>query len=318
MRKKTIVAGKTGKGSITVSEAVACNGQVREFLAGLEARKYSPMTIESYGKTLKEFFGFIGSHGSGDARDVTAGEIEKFSVSLRERGLSAWTVCSATGIVKMFFRFLDEKGVIFMNPAAGIRIRTPDRRVKNVPSEDHITRLLAQPDISTLAGIRNRTFLETAYSTGARISEMTGMDVSGIDLGKRTVRVMGKGKIERMLPLTKQAAYWLDRYVGHARGGLLRADPDEPALWVDVLGHRMKKWTVSVFCRNYSISAGLPFTVRIHAIRRACATHMLRNGAHPVLIQNLLGHASSKTICHYIDATMPEIKKTHGSSAPGE
>ncbi len=301
------------------NEAVA-GGDVfiSEFMEDARSKKFSPDTVVSYKRVLEGFLRFLESQGIADVKDVTLDDIGKFSVSLRDRNLSAWSVCGYIGVVKTFFRFLEGRGHIFMNPAAGFRIRTPDRRIRNVPSVEDIERLLAQPDISTVIGIRNRTFLETAYSTGARLSELTGMDVKSINLEKNTARVLGKGKIERMLPLTKQASCWLEKYISSVRCELLRSNLNEPALWVDFYGRRMSKWTVGVFCRNYSLSAGLSKIVRIHAVRRACATHMLRNGAHPVQIQNLLGHSSSKTICHYIDAAMPDIRATHAASAPGK
>lgn len=289
-----------------------------EFIENARSRKFSPSTITSYTQMLGSFFNFLESEGICDLKDVEPEDVGRFVVSLRKRGLSAWSVCAYAGTVRSLFRFLEERGRIFINPASGLRMKTPDKRVKNVPTVEEVLKFLAQPDISTAVGVRNRAFLETAYGCGARLSELTGMDLASADLERRIVRVLGKGEKERMLPLTGQASEWLARYISTARKSLLRGRTEESALWIDFNGRRMKKGSVGTFCREYSESAGLKRTIRTHALRRACATHMLRNGAHPAQIQEMLGHSGSKSICHYIEATMPDIRATHSASAPGE
>jgi integrase/recombinase XerD len=178
--------------------------------------------------------------------------------------------------------------------------------------------LLSQPDISRPTGIRDRAVLEVFYSTGARLEELCGMNVHDADLKQGRIRITGKGNKERAVPMGRQAVYWTERYLKDVRPGFLRKRPDEPALWLGVAGKRINPLIVERFIRRYGEKAGIKHPVTPHTLRRACATHMLRGGAHPVQIQMLLGHASLRILSRYLKVTITDMMKTHARGKPGK
>jgi integrase/recombinase XerC len=152
-----------------------------------------------------------------------------------------------------------------------------------------------------------------------RIGELLRMSVLDADIGNRTVRVSGKGNKERIVPMGRHAAFWLGKYLSAARKEHFRDDGGsirENRLWVNANGGRLDRNAVSVMLAARCRAAGVRRTSP-HAIRRACATHMLRNGAHPVQLQMLLGHADLRTLGHYLRLTIADIKDMHKRSRPG-
>ncbi len=190
-------------------------------------------------------------------------------------------------------------------------------RLLPVPSVAQLRRLLSVPNPATPFGVRNRALLETAYATGARREELVTLDAVAVDLVNGTVRVLGKGRRERVLPLTRPAVSWLSRYTEKARPVLLKGAIDEPALWIDLHGSRLAPHALDVVVKKSARAAQVP-GVTPHTLRRACATHLLQGGAHPVFVQQLLGHASMRHLAHYLRMTIAELKATHARSKPGQ
>jgi len=144
------------------------------------------------------------------------------------------------------------------------------------------------------------------------------MQLSDVDLDEGLVRVMGKGSKERMLPLGKEAVSWIRQYIEQARPKLLKGRSDQQALWVTTRGTRLGYMSLAQVLHKYVANAEIDMPISPHAIRRACATHMLRRGAHPAQLQLLLGHSSLKTLSQYLRLTIREIKAAHANSAPGQ
>jgi len=180
-----------------------------------------------------------------------------------------------------------------------------------VPGEEEVALVLARPDTSRPTGVRDRALLETAYGTAARLQELTRLRVGDLDLRGGTVRLLGKGNRERVAPLGRQAVQWLGRYLREARPALLRNRESE-ALWIGRSGRALGYAAVRTVLRVHSRGAVSP-----HGLRRACATHMLRAGAHPVQIQALLGHASLRSLRHYLKVTIAELAAMHAASRLG-
>ena len=159
--------------------------------------------------------------------------------------------------------------------------------------------------------------IETGYSTGARREELSRLEMQDLNLGVGTLRVLGKGEKERVLPLGRQAVHWLGRYLREARPELLRGDEKAAALWIDLHGHALDYSALQQILRRHCIAAGIQPIITPHAIRRACATHMLQNNAHPLQLQALLGHATPRTLGHYLRLTITELQSMHRRSKPG-
>ena len=158
--------------------------------------------------------------------------------------------------------------------------------------------------------------LETAYGTAGRLQELVRVRIPDLDLAQGTVRLLGKGSRERVVPVGAPAQEWLRAYLEHARPALLDGAQTD-ALWVSYSGRPLDYVAVRTVFRRHVSTAKLEIPVTPHSCRRACASHMLRRGAHPVQIQALLGHASMRCLSQYLGVTITEIRRMHEQSKPG-
>ena len=287
------------------------------YFEDLRKHNYSKNTINGYDSGLKRFLYFLGVNGVSEIQDVTLDLLDKYRASAFEEELTTGTIAMLLRVVKTFFKYLESEGIIFDNPAYHLKLPKVDKKMQYVPSEKDMIKLIAQPYTATTMGIRDRAILEVAYSTGIRLEELTGLKLSSVDLKNKVLRVMGKGKKERVVPLTRAACKWLEDYVSGARRELLKYNLNEDALWIGKHKKGMSHAALGVRIGEYSKEAGIR-RISPHAIRRACATHMLRNGAHPVQIQMLLGHSDLSTLSRYLSITLEDMKKSHGKSRPGK
>lgn len=296
-------------------ETVAAAEPYRAFLDALRQRRQSENTVTSACFAFGHLDAFLKAEGK-DLPDIAADDLDRFRRSLTEQGLALMTADLVLRHVRRLFRWLAETGRIFLDPAALWRLPKPDRPLMDVPSEKQVARLLAQPDITRARGIRDRALIETGYSTGARLEELGRMTIFDPDLDRGLLRVMGKGRKERMLPLGRQAVRWLREYIRDARPKLARRRLNEERLWLGSGGRPISGPGIRMMLRLHARAAGFS-PISPHALRRACATHMLQHGAHPVQIQLLLGHADLTTLSQYLRLTIRDIRKMHAASKPG-
>jgi integrase/recombinase XerD len=287
-----------------------------EFLARIDARRYSPRTVEVYRQAIRDFDRFLQTREIKTVEAVTSAIIEDYRRHLQGRGFSPAGEETYTRAVKRFFDDLERRQRVFENPFDGTG---PMRRAKKlipVPGEAEIAALLAVPDTASPVGLRNRAILETAYSTGARLEELSRMKFADLDLPHGTVRIMGKGQRERVVPLGKAAAEWIARYVSEVRTALASAGTAQ--LWVRQDGGPLGSLSIGLAVRRCASRAGTATKITPHGLRRACATHMLGRGAHPVQIQMLLGHSSLKHLSAYLRVTFRELQAMHERSRVGQ
>jgi len=217
--------------------------------------------------------------------------------------------------VRNLFRYLEDNQTIFMNPATTLIYPKLPVKLQPVPTEKEMKKLLAQPDVPLPVGIRDRAFLETLYSAGVRLEELIRMDIYDANMKQGSVKVLGKGDKERVAPLGKKALFWIGKYLKEVRPHYLKDKLDEHALWLGSQGKRINPLIVERAVHDYADKAGIG-RVTPHALRRACATHMLRGGAHPVQIQMLLGHSSLRVLSHYLKITITDMIKTFKRGKP--
>jgi len=289
-----------------------------EFFDDLKGRNFTPASIKAYMEPLTHFFTYLAA-GAGSVKrlqDVTLEDVEAYRLRLVRRNLSGNTVETYLRAVRMLFRHLEKRGHVFSDPVLNLAVPRPEKRLPDVPTVEEMNRLLAAPDITTPMGIRDRAIIEVLYSTGVRRGELLGMTVFSADLRNRTLRVFGKGRKERVVPLGKQGCLWLKAYLSEARSSLLKGKAGLNALWVTANRTAMGDGAVLQMLRRYARQAGVR-RICPHAIRRACATHMLASGAHPVQLQMLLGHETLGTLSKYLLVAIPELKRTHRRSRLG-
>lgn len=296
------------------------NKYIDNFLEHLKDRKYAEKTILSYKYPLIDFFSFLAA-GSGsdeppDPAEITLDTLENYKLHIIERGFEASSVYSYIRFIKNFFAYLAEYGMIFENPAEKLENSTPLKKLPEVPSQEEIHALFSAVDVSTVTGIRDRAMLETAYSCALRVAELTSLTVKAADLESGLLRVTGKGGKERTVPLGEHAVMWIENYLRNSRPHLA-AFSSFKALWLSSKGYKIQSHFAGIMIRKYSYLAGCE-NITVHSLRRACATHMLQNGAHPVQVQMLLGHASLKTLGRYLRLSVNDLKKTHSRTNPGK
>jgi site-specific recombinase XerD len=289
-----------------------------EYLSHLAAKKYSQRSMESYKHGLSRFASFLAARDIRRIADVTGDHLAAFRLELVEGDYAIHSINLYLRSVKNLFAYLEATGQVFINPAASLIIPRQRNAICPVPTEHDMKALLSVPDISTPTGIRDRAIIETFYSAGIRLAELVNMNARDVDGKQGRARVTGKGKKQRVVPLGRQALFWTDRYLKDVRPRFIRKRIDEHALWLGFCGKRIHPLIVERFVKAYGEQAGLSSPITPHALRRACATHMLRGGAHPVEIQLLLGHASLACLSQYLNVTIADMKKTHAKGRPGK
>jgi len=288
------------------------------YIGHMTARKYSPATLMSYGGALKKCFSFLAALGRNRIQDVVTRDVDQYRADLVTQAFSPNSIELHMRSIRQFFRWLEDQGKLFVNPTAGLIVKKSHRPLQPVPTEEEIKRLLAQPNVSEPIGLRDRALLETFYTCALRREELAALSVFDPDLRQGLLRVLGKGRKERMVPLGRQAVHWLQQYLEHGRPKLVKDRIDEAGLWVGKDGKQMGGPGIRVAVQRYASAAGIETPISPHTLRRACVTHMLRNGAHPVQLQMLLGHSTLATLGQYLRVTILDLKSTHRRSKPGK
>lgn len=284
-----------------------------EYAQTLEALHYSPRSVDAYRKAVGHFATRCEKQ---DVSNITREDLEKYRAELLERGVKTSSVSVYMRGIRLFFKHLEARQVVFVNPAEGVGMIKEDRRLQPVPSEEEMRILLSQPDTTRPGGIRDRAFLETMYSSGARKQETLNMTVSCLDLENGRARITGKGNRQRVIPLGEQAVRWLKAWL-EERKRLAGADSGD-ALWLAQKGTPMTSAHITQVLFQYSKAPGITSTINFHAIRRACASHMLSRGASPMAVQVLLGHATTKHLSRYLKVTNADIMQEYRKTRVGQ
>jgi site-specific recombinase XerD len=296
---------------------VGFDGVGEKLLNDLKKRKYSAKSIGAYYTQMKHFFLFLAELNITELQNVTTETLEKYQKSFFENSFSPWSVRAYLRTLRILFKYLEDEGLVFDNPVH--RLVTPklDKPLPEAATEEDMRKLISAVRAETPEGVRTRAMIETAYSCALRVEELTGMDMSSVDFRQNIIRVTGKGRKERALPAGRQSIFWIKQYLLSPREILLNGNIDERALWISRIGQRMSIQAFQKIMQYLSEKSGLEKRVTPHGIRRACATHMLNNGAHPVAIQHLLGHSTLAALSHYLRMTINDLMKTHGKSKLG-
>ncbi|NLF18237.1 MAG: tyrosine-type recombinase/integrase [Lentisphaerae bacterium] len=287
------------------------------FIQDLAASGASPKTVELRRFGLDRFCRHCAAGGIGQVQDITLTVLEAYRSDLRRQKLADATVEQYLRAPRLLLDRLERHGEIFENPARRMALHRRPMRLPRVPTEIQVRTLLEQPPVDSPTGRRDRALLEFLYGTGARVSEALGTDVADLDPVAGTVRLLGKGRRERMCPLGVECLRRLECYLRDARPALLGAC-DSPALWIGVRGERLHVQAAEVRLRAYSLQAGIRPAIAPHGLRRAMATHMLQHGADPLAIQAILGHASLTHLSRYLRLTITDIRRMHRESRLGE
>jgi len=290
-------------------------GQYEDALAA----RYSERTVEHYLADVRFLLGWLEGRGV-SLVDVRSADLEAYQAhlsALRKRDGRPYAAGSQqTRLIAMknFFRFLYRRGDLVHDPAAAVELgRAEDRLPRVVLTEEEARRVVSAPREKTPVVLRDRAILETLYATGLRVSELAGLTVYDVDTEERLLRiVMGKGKKDRNVPLTRPATRAIEEYLAKGRealaGGARRGEGAR-LLFLAEKGGKLKRGVVGKIIARWTKKAGIRKHVTCHTFRHSVATQLLRGGADIRHIQALLGHASLKATERYTRVEIGDLKR---------
>ena len=324
---------------------------IEKFLEYLRSVKNaSPHTTTNYGKDLEQFRGFLMPPGTEepDPRKVTHQLIREFVAHLHEQGLEKSSIARKLAALRSYFKYCVREGMVKENPARLVPTPKLPKRIPAVLSAEEMSGFLDQ-----LAGIQNpggrargrrkrsevektapggvvkledslllprdRAILELLYAAGLRVSELTGLNVVDMDQKEQMVRVLGKGRKERIVPFGGKAAealraYWpvRERLLGEGGGTTI----DSQAVFLNYMGRRLTQRSVGRIVKKYVRIVNINWDLHPHSLRHAFATHLLADGADLRSIQELLGHQSLSTTQKYTHASIRQLMDIYDKAHP--
>lgn len=249
--------------------------------------------------------------------EVSPRTLRGFALELGERGLDPASQARILSTVRAFFRWMWDTQRIPSNPASGLRNPKQPRRLPAFLTEGESQALLDLPPSTDFPSARLVCLLELLYASGLRVSELVGLDLQDVFPEERIVRVLGKGRKERLVPYHARAAEILEDYLVHRSAFLAtKALPPTPALFLNQRGGRLTPTTVRVLLRRALEAAAVRARVSPHALRHSFATHLLNRGMDLRAIQELLGHASLSTTQRYTHLGLEELARTYEKAHP--
>ncbi|MCL4847411.1 MAG: tyrosine recombinase XerC [Acidobacteria bacterium] len=328
--------------------------QLADFLDYLRLnRNVSSHTVTAYESDLGQFVAFLASSRGLKRADVPAALVDGeavggFLAELHARGNAPSSTARKLSAVRTFARYLRREGALDHDPGALVVAPRVDQTLPSHLTEAEMTRLVETPDTSVPLGRRDRAILELFYASGLRLSELVGLDLDDVNLAARMVRVLGKGRKQRLVPFNRSAADALQAYLRDRewilRGGLLvegarteadltaerealrragglprrraTAAPREAPLFLNYRGGRLSARSVHRLVRRYVQQCSTRFGISPHALRHSFATHLLQRGADLRAIQELLGHVQLSTTQRYTHVDLAQLMAVYKKSHP--
>ncbi|GAB7022400.1 tyrosine recombinase XerC [Salidesulfovibrio brasiliensis] len=285
------------------------------FLEYLDAEKdYSPATLRSYGTDLTQFEEFLSGRKATLERPEKVGKdhVRGFLAELHRRGVGKATVARKLSSLRAFYRFLARKRICGSDPTAGVR---NPKQEKTHPRALNVDQALGMMEASVTPdpeGLRDMALAELLYGSGLRVSEAMGLDVFDVDAG--VVRVMGKGRKERMVPLTGKAEERIRRWLEQRHA--FEPQSGERALFLGKRGKRLDRREANRILTRLAAAAGIPRDVHPHMLRHSFATHMLEAGADLRSVQELLGHSRLSTTQRYTHLDLQQLMQVYDKAHP--
>ena len=311
----------------------------------------SAHTVRAYESDLTQFLAFVAQQAGKRRLDLTPAEfghpqIRAFLADLTRRGNSRSSAARKLAAIRTFGRYMRREGDLEGDPAALVGTPRRDRTLPAHLGEAEMSRLLEMPDTAAALGRRDRAILELFYASGLRLSELVGLDVGDVNLASRTVRVLGKGRKERLVPFNRSTegalrawlADWETIVAASPGGGAVprRSRPPRPAgllrrvlasrqeagrkggdpLFLNYKGRRLSTRSVDRLVRKYVAQCSTRFGISPHALRHSFATHLLQRGADLRAIQELLGHARLSTTQRYTHLNAAQLLEAYRKSHP--
>jgi integrase/recombinase XerC len=284
-----------------------------DFLSYLRnERNVSPHTLRGYLSDLEQLSAFLGDK---ELSAVDHQTLRRFIAQLMQDEVKKASIARKLSAIRSFFRYLNRAGLLQNNPARLVATPRREKRLPSVLTADDALRLIESPDARRpedhRTALRDRAVLETLYSTGIRASELIGMNREDIDRHGSLVRIRGKGRKERIVPIGNKAREAIDAYLTYPS-----RIAETTAVFIGPSGKRLTARTVQRILENHRKQLGLQQKASPHTLRHSYATHMMESGADLRAIQELLGHASLSTTQRYTHVNLDSLMEVYDKAHP--
>ena len=277
-------------------------------------RGLSQNTLDAYRADLLTLARWQASRGD-DLSAATRETLLAYMAARLKGGQSARSTARMLSSLRHFYRHQLRTGHIDNDPTTLIDTPKLGRSLPHSLTEDEVEKLLEAPDTTTPLGMRDRTMLEVLYAAGLRVSELVNLDLAQLNQQQGVVRITGKGGKERLVPLGEPALDWLQRYLGGARGSILKGRTCD-AVFPSRRGRAMTRQTFWHALKRHAASAGIKRQLSPHVLRHSFATHLLNHGADLRVVQMLLGHGDLSTTQIYTHVARERLKNLHERHHP--
>jgi integrase/recombinase XerC len=291
-----------------------------DFIQYLKSEKnFSDNTLISYQDALSSFGEFLNKKDTNQnfLQQISRPLLRDFLISLKRKGLKENTIAHRVFVLKSFFKYLLKKRKLGVNP--GAYLLSPKRR-KSLPSfltVSQMEELLKLPPREDIWGLRDSAILELFYSTGMRLSELSGLELSNIDYNGEVIRVMGKGRKERIIPVGAEALSALKNYLDQRNLYIKDLSSfDGETVFLNRSGKRLTSRSIARIVKRYAQKVSEDKKTSPHKLRHTFATHLLDEGADLLAVKELLGHSSLSTTQIYTHVTTERLKKVYKKAHP--
>jgi integrase/recombinase XerD len=283
----------------------------------LVERGLSPETGNAYQTDLNTFYEYLSPEERKDLNLIDRNRLTNFLMQGRKDGLKPATIARRLVSLKMFFRFLSAEGRLQKDLTACLDSPKIWRNLPEILSPEQVDRLLNAPDKKTEKGRRDRAILELMYACGLRVSELVNLQRSQLHFDDGYLRVFGKGRKERLVPIAKSSAKCVQEYIDQVRPLLVQNDSEaKQIIFLSMNGRPLTRARIWQLIREWGTEAGLPHGIHPHSLRHSFASHLLSAGAPLRTIQEMLGHADISTTQIYTHVDQQRLKQVHSTFHP--
>ncbi len=276
-----------------------------------QVRQVSPHTLANYRRDLDKFIHYCDSQNLDNISAVNAHHIRQCIAQLHRQGLSGRSIQRLLSALRSWFRFAIKEQWIKQDPSTGISAPKSPKPLPKTMDVDQTADFMSVDHEDDFYGARDSAILETMYSSGLRLAELTSLNIIDIDFSAGTVLARGKGNKQRLLPLGKLAINAIKQWLAQRK---LFAEQDEPAVFISKKGQRLKPRSIQARFNRQSLAKGHP--VNPHMLRHSFASHMLESSGDLRAVQELLGHANISTTQVYTHLDFQHLAKVYDNAHP--
>lgn len=300
---------------------------IADFVRGLIAADYSMRTIQASLVDLRQFADFLEARGIDQVARITRNEVASFAAVLSDPArpsrpgkagtpYARSTISRKLSVVRSFLRFCEDNHLVDSSPAADVGSPRLPRRLPQVLTPEQAAMLLDGISDSTPLELRDRALFELLYASGLRCQEALDLKLRDVSFTSGQLRVKGKGRKVRLVPIGGPALVALERYVNEGRARLVRGDSEEDHVFLSRTGRPLSSSDVQRRLARYLAGSGAPLGTSPHTLRHSFATHLLEGGADLRVIQEMLGHSSLRTTQIYAHVSAAHLRKAYRRAHP--